>query len=318
MHNHSGFPQQINRLTEPERAEVISRAGDLAVALLGRPDFSDRKQMRWGAHGALALELGGRKAGLWFDHASGEGGDIFDLIQRERGCTFPEAVEWATGVSRVITPRYTLDRRTRSIAEHDRIQYARTLYNEARPADDEGRAYFEGRGLDYLPEVARQMRFARTVFKGFEGEQRTLLMPVFDIHTRALNAVHRIALDIRDGGGKRVKRTNGVAASGAMMLGRADRILTVCEGLETGVGAIMGGLARGAVWAFGSASILKTFEPHEGVRDLIICADNDENRTGQNAASACARLWEERAVVTIHTPRRKGQDFADLYARTRS
>jgi putative DNA primase/helicase len=48
---------------------------------------------------SLEVVLDGDKAGLWTDRATGEGGDIFDLIARQRGLDsrndFPRVIEEA-------------------------------------------------------------------------------------------------------------------------------------------------------------------------------------------------------------------------------
>lgn len=74
-----------------EHAEV------LAVALLGEPNrsASTRHELRFGRKGALALALTGEKRGMWFDHSSGDGGDLLALIQRENKLNFLPAVRWA-------------------------------------------------------------------------------------------------------------------------------------------------------------------------------------------------------------------------------
>jgi len=48
-----------------------------------------------GRKGSFSLALTGPKRGQWFDHETGEGGDLFALIQRERGGDFPAAKAWA-------------------------------------------------------------------------------------------------------------------------------------------------------------------------------------------------------------------------------
>lgn len=57
---------------------------------------------------SLSVELGGEKAGLWHDFATGDGGDIFDLWRTARGCasfreTLKDAAEY-TGAT-INTPR---------------------------------------------------------------------------------------------------------------------------------------------------------------------------------------------------------------------
>jgi hypothetical protein len=68
----------------------------IALALLGEPNrgLSTRDQLRYGAHGSLAIELAGEQAGAWYDHEREEGGGALDLIQRERKCDPKGALAW--------------------------------------------------------------------------------------------------------------------------------------------------------------------------------------------------------------------------------
>jgi putative DNA primase/helicase len=66
------------------RAALRERAADLAILLVGHPNrlMSSKRQLRFGNKGSLSVEISGAKAGLWYDHESSEGGDLFSLIMR--------------------------------------------------------------------------------------------------------------------------------------------------------------------------------------------------------------------------------------------
>ena len=68
----------------------------LAQNLLGQPNrhMSSHHELRFGSKGHLALQIKGEKQGLWYDFASGEGGNLFGLIQREQGCEFKHALDY--------------------------------------------------------------------------------------------------------------------------------------------------------------------------------------------------------------------------------
>jgi putative DNA primase/helicase len=74
---------------------LAASAEDLAVALLGPPPRKGGSQWRYGRKGSLAVTVRGRWRGRWRDHEAGAGGDGIALIQRERGCSFPDALAWA-------------------------------------------------------------------------------------------------------------------------------------------------------------------------------------------------------------------------------
>lgn len=48
-------------------------------------------ELRWGSGGSRSLDL---KKGTWFDHESGEGGGVLDLVMREAGTDKAGAVDW--------------------------------------------------------------------------------------------------------------------------------------------------------------------------------------------------------------------------------
>lgn len=70
-------------------------AADIVLELLGPPLARGRVEWRWGKKGSLAVIVGGEKAGFWFDHESGQGGAILELISRELGTDRLHAISWA-------------------------------------------------------------------------------------------------------------------------------------------------------------------------------------------------------------------------------
>ncbi len=83
--------------TEDIRIALAGRAAELARHLLGEPNasLSSKADMRFGTRGSLAVIVAGKKAGSFFDHEVQQGGDLFDLIPRERSCDFPAALVFA-------------------------------------------------------------------------------------------------------------------------------------------------------------------------------------------------------------------------------
>jgi putative DNA primase/helicase len=70
--------------------------GAVAKRLLGEPNpvLSNRDTWRYGQHGSLAIEVGGEKAGTWFDHESKCGGGVADLVKRELRLKSGEVAAW--------------------------------------------------------------------------------------------------------------------------------------------------------------------------------------------------------------------------------
>lgn len=91
-------------------------------------------------------------------------------------------------------------------------------------------------------------------------------------------------------------------------LGPSDQVLGVAEGIETALSA--SALFGIPVWATLNTSMMRTFVPPTGIRELIILADNDANGAGQSAADALRRSLSG-LVVTIRIPPTVGTDWND-------
>lgn len=78
-------------------AELNARMADLARHLLGEPNrsLSTAVQLRYGNKGSLAVDIAGDKAGKWFDHENGVGGDGLELVCHKLNLSNGEACEWA-------------------------------------------------------------------------------------------------------------------------------------------------------------------------------------------------------------------------------
>ena len=75
-------------------AEMLNaRIADLAHDLLGEHNhqLSSSTQRRFGTNGSIAVELQGERAGCWFDHELGVGGDGLELIKTKLGVVNGEA-----------------------------------------------------------------------------------------------------------------------------------------------------------------------------------------------------------------------------------
>ena len=66
------------------------RADTIGPSLLGEPTSKSPREMRWGRRGSFSLRLSGTNSGCWYDHEAGEGGDLLDLLGRERGVRLGE------------------------------------------------------------------------------------------------------------------------------------------------------------------------------------------------------------------------------------
>lgn len=69
---------------------------EIAMDLLGSPNkrLSSQHALRFGNKGSLVVNISGSKTGLWKDFESGEGGNILQLIGREKGLDFKGSVSY--------------------------------------------------------------------------------------------------------------------------------------------------------------------------------------------------------------------------------
>jgi hypothetical protein len=76
--------------------DLSSHIGDIARRLFGEPNkaLSRRTQLRFGSNGSLAVEIGGPKAGSWFDHEHGIGGGSRDLLRIKGGLSDADIHAW--------------------------------------------------------------------------------------------------------------------------------------------------------------------------------------------------------------------------------
>jgi hypothetical protein len=310
------------------RRAAVERCEELAAKLLGHPTSIDRREMRWGSHGRLALQLTGDRRGLWYDFSAGKGGDMIDLVAEVEGCTIGQSFAWLRRELSLPAPQRPAwkptgaDRRSQA----ERIEAARLVYGRGQ----EGRAslarhYFDERGLDVPDSFWPQIRFSQNCyFHAARGYHPAVLLPFRDIITGGITGVHRIALNSDGSGyrfpdGRKLKASAGRILGAALMLSRdIANVLCVCEGAETGLGILMSEWNL-PVWALSGASFLARLQPVTGVRHLVIGADNDANGTGINAARDCGRRWQRAGCsVDIYWPEEAGTDFADHFRRSTS
>lgn len=92
-------------------------------------------------------------------------------------------------------------------------------------------------------------------------------------------------------------------------LGTADDVLGVAEGIETALSA--SALFGIPVWAVLNTSMMRTFQPPAGIREVAIMSDNDVNGAGQAADDALRQRLSATHAVTVHLPPTVGTDWND-------
>jgi putative DNA primase/helicase len=102
---------------------------------------------------------------------------------------------------------------------------------------------------------------------------------------------------------------NGCAAR----LSEAGHKLAVAEGYETALAVQR--LYRMPCWALLNTSLMETWTPPPGVRQLLVCGDSDRKYGGQKAAYTLAHrvaCFKEPPEVAVRLPKLLGNDMLDV------
>lgn len=250
-------------------------------------------------------------AGRWTDAATGEHGDLLDLIAA--ACRLVDHRDARDEAQRFLglTPRSERDAIQPTSA--DRTRAARRLFDEAAPmVGTLAETYLAARGITDGSDLDMLRCHPRCVYVSASGSRSTapaLVSAVTDEDGRIIG-VQRTYL-APDGRAKAPLETPrkalGAVAGGAVRCGEAPRRLTVGEGVETVLSLRMAAPTM-PVAATLSAGALGGFRIPRGVRRLYIAADRD--RAGLAAAERLrVRACTEGVDARVLLPKRG--DFND-------
>ena len=301
-------------------------AASLAAALARCPEAVCRRYLPHGRRQGrywIAGDLGGARGrslfvrlrppgppGKWTDAATGEHGDLLDLIGHRIGArSLRLALDEARAFLALPAQRDPEVARGNPPVSWDSAAAARRLWRACRPlGGTHAEAYLRARGLDacrlpslrFHPALAyrddtRWRRFPALVAAvtspggTLEGVQRTWLHPGRPAKApvaqprKALGRVHGHAV-----------RLGAPAGNGAILL--------VGEGIETvlSLAAAVPALPAAAALSAGS---LAAFVPPPGAAHLLIACDRDADAKGQRAAARLeARMMAQGIAATVLVP----------------
>lgn len=331
------------------KAALIERAEDLFRDAWGEPERTAGKEWRSKASSAVAMIMRGPDRGLWTDHRTGEGGDLFDLVAvamlglPKAGADFPRvlttAAAWAGLSSDHVPDLKAIERRK---AERDRAaeieakaetaakaDLIATITGQAQPiAGTPAEAYLKRRGIEALPTHGLAYAPPLRPQKGLLSPRRAALIAWATDAAGTIKGGQRILI-LPDGSPAPEKPRK--PAFGAIQ-GHPARFparieggpLYVAEGPES---ALSIWAATGAeVWAvFGSAGW--KVAPLPMGRQIILCPDRDAEYSPAQIAFAEAVAHHVAAGLNIWiatTPEPegppdpdgpKGEDLNDLLQR---
>ncbi len=326
-----GTPTSIGEIAK----RLNERIADLARELFGESNraLSTKAQLRYGNKGSLAIELEGPRAGCWFDHERGIGGDALDLVCHKRGYTKTEACDWAidwlgwstwtSNSHRAVSPAEIQPPIAAAPAINGDMARTPTINRDAERTskvadivadcrDPHGTCvehYLRNRGIAVAP-LPGSIRYLNHAYNQYGA--------LVALATDAEGKVHGLQLIYLTEDGRKAplkvqKRTNkahdGWSALAAVRLPGTPPLI-VCEGVETALSVWQS--TGHETWAcLGIANIARAPVP-EGA-SVIIARDGDEpgSKADRQIAKAAFSLHQGGHSVAVATPP-PGEDFNDV------
>lgn len=291
-------------------ARINKRMADLARSLMGDPNlgYSTKCQLRYGTKGSVAIEIAGPRAGRWYDHEAGVGGDGLELIRHHKGLSDVEARRWARDWIGDIQHRPTQTVAAASSTMDIKKAVAEIIACLEGVAASPAETYLRNRGIIITPpDSIRFRRFA-------SGKHGALVALATDEAGKVL-AVQQVYLtdDGQKAPVKVVKRTNkavdGWSERAVVRLpGTAPLIL--CEGVENAL-SIWKSTGRETWACLGISNIARA--PVPSGNPIVIAGDGDApgSKAHHQRLNAVTLLRGRGHDVTVANPP-EGLDFNDV------
>ncbi|TLG72678.1 hypothetical protein FEV16_14610 [Methylocystis sp. B8] len=257
--------------------------------------------------------LSGKGArGKWMDAASGERGDLLDLIAAREGYdSIGRALDEARRFLRA--PRATpTERRNENSRECNTIALARKIWAASAPiAGTKAEAYLRARKISADLHDTRLRHHPALIYRESPNSpprKLPALVAAVTNHRGEITGIHRTFLDPTRNAKASVaspRRALGVILGNGVRFGVIDDFAIIGEGIET-VLSLKSVAPHLSMVAALSAAHLAAWRPPLNLRRLIIAADND--RTGRNAARKLADRAEATGI-DVETIVSRGEDF---------
>ena len=256
------------------------------------------------------------QGGEWICNQCGHG-DGFNLLMGVRGCSFKEA---AAAVDEVVGEAQTQPPRPKKDPKDALKRVGNGLQRiEHR---DPVALYLKNRGITGITGYALRTHPVLRYYENgqYQGTYPAMVAKIQNAHGKT-ESFH-ITYLTEDGekapvsvARKVMSPINGITGA-AIRLAPAAQHIALTEGIENALAVMEGeGLP---CWACVSANGIETFEPPEGVEQVTIFGDNDDNFTGQAASYVLARrLRRNGYAVDVHVMGAKGDDYLDCLNKAR-
>ena len=298
---------------------------DVAIMLLGEPIARENGQLRFGSNkGSMIVTIQGSKQGLWYDHQTGEGGNLLQLIQQQQGLLFKEALDYA-GHYLNQTPELRAQN-TIDVSDIDanvtddlkgKIAYVRELANKSQPIQGTlAETYLaKTRGID-TSVCSDSVRFMPSMKEPETGEHHPALLILSKNIKGKVQGAQAIFLD--KSGKKLVcktpKRSYGVLKGASAPIHFGGNIYALAEGLETGLSVAHANKNLTVFASLGSMTNFSAMTFKNSSNTLIIFADHDgaDHEAQLKMNKAADELHQKGFNVLISTPKDRGKDFNDI------
>ncbi|TAH37800.1 MAG: hypothetical protein EYC62_00800 [Alphaproteobacteria bacterium] len=292
-------------------ASLNARIDALAKHLLGEPNksLSTAMQLRYGSKGSLAVDISGNKAGVWYDHEQGVGGDALELVCNRLNLEKNAACNWAQQwLGMAPQTQHRAEPEKKSTPE-DRAAKVADIVGDCGPVEGTpAERYLKRRGITVAPPASVQFRPYAS------GSYGALVALATDASGNVL-AIQQIYLT--DAGEKAplavVKRTNKAVEkwaekSAVRLPGKQPVILT--EGVETALSVWQS--TGQETWAcLGISNIGNAPVPEKSSVTIARDGDLPGSRADGQIGRAIARLQKRGCTVSVAAPP-QGTDFNDL------
>lgn len=258
----------------------------------------------------------GAAAGKWTDMATGEHGDLLDIIRIRMGdVPFPAALAEARRFLALPPPEpLPAPHIAKPRAPSGSTEAARRLSAASRPiAGTLAETWLRHRGITRIAGLAALRFHPRCYYrKGGATETWPAMIAAVTDNEGKITGVHRTWL-ARDGSTKAPldtpRRAMGRLLGSAVRFGPIGEVLAVGEGIET-VLSVREALPDLPVAAALSANHLAAFVWPLGLRRLYVLRDRDD--AGERAGAALSRRAEEAGVEVVALSPRRGDFNEDL------
>ena len=301
--------------------QLTTRTDDLARHLLGEPNkkLSRATNLRYGAKGSLSINL---KKGLWNNFETGEKGNLFHLIEIEKGLTsFKEVLNYASNFCNYrgdIPPVKQTESKTEDESKHENPMYkwAQKYYKTSLPVKGSPvEKYllmhrhiqnFENADIRYCPSVYTKMENSKSKIQYLPA------LLAFSLNSKGnLNHIQVTRLNEKDCSKNKdceiTKQTFGTNNGFAVNLNRIGEGDTtyLTEGVETGLSIVETNPKARVYAVLGKENLTKINLNFISSKKVILCVDNDGEKT--------YKYNKEKTNIIIESMKRLEENGFDVW-----